>query len=53
MVAPGVIKRVYEAVYAKVLVADKNLLSPQAGNLTRRTRAFFELLFPKRRLLRA
>jgi hypothetical protein len=46
MIAPGVVKRVYEAVYAKVLVAEANLLRPHARNLTARTRAFFRLLFP-------
>jgi hypothetical protein len=45
MVAPGVVKRVYEAVYTKVLVADAGLLRPQRQNLTPRTRAFFESLF--------
>ena len=53
MVSPGVIKRVYEAVYAKVLVTERNLLRPRTRNLTKRTRAFFELLFPGRRLQRA
>jgi hypothetical protein len=53
LVSPGVVKRVYEAVYAKVLVAERNLLPPQARNLTRRTRAFFELLFPRQKLQRA
>jgi len=53
MIAPGLVKRVYEAVYAKVLVAETNLLRPRAGNLTERTRAFFQLLFPKRRLQQA
>jgi hypothetical protein len=46
MVAPGVVKRVYEAVYTKVLVADAGLLRPLRQNLTPRTRAFFESLFP-------
>jgi GNAT superfamily N-acetyltransferase len=45
MVAPGVVKRVYEAVYTKVLVADAGLLRPQRQNLTPRTQAFFESLF--------
>ncbi|HEY3178407.1 MAG TPA: hypothetical protein VGL25_05955 [Casimicrobiaceae bacterium] len=47
MIAPGVVKRVYEAVYAKVLVAETHLLRPRARNLTGRTRAFFRLLFPR------
>ena len=46
--APGVIQRVYEAVYAKVLVADTDLLHPRAENLTPRVRALFELLYPGR-----
>jgi hypothetical protein len=48
MVAPGVVQRVYEAVYAKVLVADAHLLRPQAKNLTARTRDFFRMLFPRK-----
>ena len=46
LVAPGVVKRVYEAVYAKVLVADADLLRPQRRNMTPGTRAFFERVFP-------
>jgi len=46
MVAPGVVKRVYEAVYAKVLLPDSGLLRPQRHNLTPTTQAFFERLFP-------
>jgi hypothetical protein len=53
MVAPGVVKRVYEAIYAKVLVAETALLRPCARNLTEKTRAFFRLLFPRKRLQRA
>lgn len=45
MVAPGVVKRVYEAVYSKVLVAEDGLLPPQPQNLTPLTRAFFERVF--------
>ncbi len=50
MVAPGVVKRVYEAVYAKVLVADAGLLRPQRQNLTSRTQALFDCLFANHRL---
>jgi hypothetical protein len=49
MVAPGVIKRVYEAVYAKVLVMDADLLQPQRQNLTPRTQAFFDGVFTAQR----
>jgi hypothetical protein len=50
MVAPGVVKRVYEAVYTKVLVADDDLLRPQRQNLTPRTQAFFDWVFDAHRL---
>jgi hypothetical protein len=46
LIAPGIVKRVYEALYAKVLVADASLLRPETENLTDRTRAFFDFLFP-------
>jgi hypothetical protein len=46
LVAPGVVKRVYEAVYAKVLVPDEELLRPSPENLTPKARALFELMFP-------
>lgn len=46
MVAPGVVKRVYEAVYAKVLVPDEELLLPQARDLTPKNQALFDALFP-------
>ncbi len=46
VVAPGVVKRVFEAVYAKVLVAEEDLLRPDPANLTPRTQALFEQLFP-------
>jgi hypothetical protein len=50
MVAPGVVKRVYEGVYAKVLVAEGELLRPQTHNLTPGTRNIFRQLFPEQRL---
>ena len=46
VVAPGVVKRVYEAVYAKVLVPDDDLLRPDPRNLTPKAKALFEMLFP-------
>jgi len=45
MVAPGVIKRVYEAVYIKVLAADASVLRPQPESMTPRTKALYEFLF--------
>jgi len=45
VVEPGVVRRVYEAVYAKVLVPEA-LLRPRAQDLTPRVKALFDLLFP-------
>ncbi len=45
-VAPGVVKRVYQAVYAKLLVPDDEVLRPDPKNLTPRANRLFELLFP-------
>ena len=44
-VAPGVVKRVYQAVYAKLLVAEDEVLRPDPRNLTPRARALYGLLF--------
>jgi hypothetical protein len=52
MVAPGVVKRVYEAVYAKVLVSECEMLRPQTRNLTRGTHSIFCQLFPDQLLAR-
>jgi hypothetical protein len=46
LVAPGVVKRVYEAWYAKVLVPEDELLRPDPAKMTPRTRELFQLLFP-------
>ena len=45
-VAPGVIKRVFEGVYSKVLVPEGELLRPDPNNMTPTARALFEVLFP-------
>ncbi|HRE13171.1 MAG TPA: hypothetical protein PLD37_03135 [Usitatibacteraceae bacterium] len=45
-VAPGVVKRVFEAVYCKVLVPDDELVRPDPRNLTPATRALFDVIFP-------
>ena len=45
MVAPGVIKRVYEAIYVKVLAADAEILRPQPESMTPRTKALYDFLF--------
>lgn len=46
MVAPGVVKRVYEAFYAKVLVPDEDLLRPDPKDLSPKAKALFDVLFP-------
>jgi hypothetical protein len=45
-VAPGVVKRVFEGVYCKVLVPEDELVRPDRNNLTPRARALFDALFP-------
>jgi GNAT superfamily N-acetyltransferase len=45
-VAPGVVKRVYQAVYAKLLVPGEHVLRPDPKNLTPTAKKLFELLFP-------
>jgi GNAT superfamily N-acetyltransferase len=44
-VSPGVVKRVYEAVYAKLLVPEEEVLRPDPRNLTPRARILYALLF--------
>lgn len=46
VVGGGEVKRVFEAVYAKLLVEDSAILRPRPENLTRKTRALFEMMFP-------
>jgi hypothetical protein len=46
MIAPGSVKRVYEAVYAKTLVCAGELLRPRAKDLTPTVKALFDLLYP-------
>lgn len=45
-VAPGVVKRVIEGVYWKVLVPEEELLRPDRNKLTPTVRALFDVLFP-------
>src|SRR5262249_31749998 len=44
LIPPGVVKRVYEAMYSKVLEPER-LLEPQAQNMTPRTREMFGAVF--------
>ena len=46
-VAPGVIKRVYDAVYGKVLVPEEDLIRPDPAQMSPKARALFEMLFPE------
>lgn len=45
MMQPGVVKRVYEALYVKVLVDASDMLTPDPANLTPGTRALFDSLY--------
>jgi hypothetical protein len=46
LVGPGDVKRVFEAIYVKVLVTEREFVHPTASGLTQSTRALFELLYP-------
>jgi hypothetical protein len=46
IVEGNMVKRVYEAVFAEVLVPEHALLRPDPKNLTPKTKALFDLLFP-------
>lgn len=46
-VAPGVVKRVFEAAYCKMLVPADEVLRPDPANLTPKARALFDELFPQ------
>ena len=47
-VSPGIVKRVYQAVYAKLLVAEDEVHWPDPKNMSPHARALFELLFADR-----
>jgi len=50
LVAPGIVKRVFEAIYCKVL-ATEDLLYPQRHNLTSKTEAFLDWMSSTRSAL--
>lgn len=50
MIEPGVIKRVYESVYVKLLIDEDDLPRPHGKDLTPSGQALFDLLYPGRRL---
>jgi hypothetical protein len=45
VVAPGVVKHMYEGIYIKVLVSDSDMLGLQDESLTPKTKALFDFLF--------
>jgi hypothetical protein len=47
VVSPGVVKRVFEAYYAKILVPQDELHIPDKKNLTRQTLDLFRTMFPE------
>ena len=47
LVSPGVVKRVFEAYYAKILVPESELHIPDQKNLTPQTKALFNSMFPE------
>lgn len=47
-VAPGVVKRVYQAVYAQLLAPEDQVHWPDPGKMTPRAREMYGLLFPER-----
>ena len=46
LVSPGQVKRVYEAIYVKVLVTESEFLCPIQDGMTPATNALFKLLYP-------
>lgn len=46
LIAPGVVKRVYQAVYAKLLAPENKVLRPDPDNMTPAARSLYALLFP-------
>ena len=46
LVAPGVVKRVYQAVYAKLLAPEDKVLRPDPKNMSPSARRLYALLFP-------
>ena len=48
LVEPGVVQRVYESVYVKLLIPESELLRPRAADLTTAGKTLFDLLYPGR-----
>lgn len=47
LVSQGEVKRVFEAIYVKVLVTERDFLRPSAEGMTPATRALFKHLYPE------
>lgn len=48
LIGPGQVKRVFEAIYVKVLVAESEFLCPSVAGMTPATNALFNFLYPDR-----
>jgi len=46
LIGPGQVKRVFEAIYVKVLVTESEILRPSAAGMTPVTNALFNVLYP-------
>lgn len=46
LIGPGVVKRVFEAIYVKVLVTERDFLRPKLDGMTTATGALFKHLYP-------
>ena len=49
LVEPGVVRRVYESVYVKLLIPESELLRPRADDLSAAGKSLFDRLYPRRR----
>jgi hypothetical protein len=50
LIGPGQVKRVFEAIYVKVLVAESEFLRPSVAGMTPMTNALFNFLYPQCRI---
>ena len=49
LIGPGQVKRVFEAIYVKVLAAESEFLRPSVAGMTSVTNALFNFLYPRRK----
>ena len=50
LIGPGQVKRVFEAIYVKVLVAENEFLRPSVAGMTPITNALCNFLYPHARI---